>query len=245
MKSSSRGRARFGLLVPFTNTNLEPDFAMMCPSGVSLHAARLGGYDIDAVPDEKQMAGLGASPLDEPLRLIAGVRPDVVFYGCTSATLTHGVEFDQGLSGRIHADTGAATVTAAGALVHALDRLNVERIAFASPYVGAINRMAVDFLANAGFKTVNVAEVNDELDNYGQGELSPERVFELGSAADDPKAEAVVLSCTDMRSAETVARLETALDKPVICSNQAMLFQGMEALGMDLTEIDYGRLFHL
>ena len=59
MKTPSRGRARIGVLVPFTNTNLEPDLTMLRPAGVSFHFARMGGYDIDAVPDAKQMAGLG------------------------------------------------------------------------------------------------------------------------------------------------------------------------------------------
>ncbi len=68
----SRGRARIGVLVPFTNTNLEPDFALMCPDGVSLHFARLGGYDEEEIPGAEQMQGLGAADLDEPLRLLAG-----------------------------------------------------------------------------------------------------------------------------------------------------------------------------
>ena len=242
---SSRGRARLGVLVPFTNTNLEPDLTLLRPPGVSLHFARLGGYDIDAIPDDDQMAGLGAAPLDEPLQLIAGVKPDVVLYGCTSATLTQGVQFDRDLAGRIRNDTGAATVTAAGALVHALKALGAARIGFASPYVGAINRLAVGFLADCGIETVQCADIGRELDNYGQGELSPEEVFELGVRADHADAQAIVLSCTDMRGVETVERLEAALDKPVVCSNQAMLFEAMELLGLERPDVGCGRLFRL
>jgi hypothetical protein len=58
----SRGRARIGVLVPFTNTNLEPDLALMAPPGLSLHIARMGGYDEDEIPDETQMQGLGRWP---------------------------------------------------------------------------------------------------------------------------------------------------------------------------------------
>ena len=47
----SRGRARLGILVPFTNVNLEADMAMLRPEGVSLHFQRLGGYDIDEIPE--------------------------------------------------------------------------------------------------------------------------------------------------------------------------------------------------
>lgn len=238
----TRGRARLGVLVPFTNTNLEPDMALLCPPGVSVHVARLGGYDADEIPDAAQMQGLGASDLDEPLRLLAGVRPDVVLYGCTSATLTHGPAFDRQLAAQISALGGAQTVTAAGALVQALQALGATRIGFASPYVPAINDMAVGFLSDMGFTTVARAEVAETLDNDGQGALSPDAVFELGLRADHPQAEVLVLSCTDMRSVEVIARLEAATGKPVITSNQAMIFAALQALpGIDPVP-GFGRL---
>lgn len=238
----SRGRARFGILVPFTNTNLEPDMALLRPEGVSLHFARMGGYDQDEIPDADQMHGLGAADLDEPLTLLQGVRPDVILYGCTSATLTHGPAFDRELAARIATESGAATVTAAGALVHALKTLGAGRIGFASPYVAAINDMAVGFLAESGVETVARSEVSDVLDNYGQGNLDPQDVFELGLAADHPKAEAIVLSCTDMRSVEIIDRLEAAVGKPVISSNQAMVFQACELGGISEPLPGYGQL---
>lgn len=240
--TQSRGRARFGILVPFTNTNLEPDMALLRPEGVSMHFARMGGYDQDEIPDADQMHGLGAADLDEPLRLLQGVRPDVILYGCTSATLTHGPAFDRGLAERINANSGAETVTAAGALVHALKTLGAERIGFASPYVPAINNMAVDFLAQSGFETLNRSEVGSELDNYGQGDLDPQAVFELGLAANHPDADAIVLSCTDMRSVEIITRLEQAVGKPVVTSNQAMAFQALQLVGIGDALTGYGQL---
>ena len=238
----SRGRARFGILVPFTNTNLEPDMAMIRPDGVSMHFARLGGYDADEIPDEAQMQGLGASDLEEPLRLLNGVKPDVVLYGCTSATLTHGPGFDRQLAARIKADSGAETVTAAGALVEALTALKAKRIGFASPYVPAINDMAIRFLSDMGFDTVQRTDVEGVLDNDGQGALQPEDVFELGLKADHPKADALVLSCTDMRSVEVIDRLEAATGKPVVSSNQALMFAAMQTLGMKDRIAGFGRL---
>lgn len=243
MTAPSRGNGRIGVLVPFTNTNLEPDMALLCPPGVSMHFARLGGYDLDAIPDVGQMAGLGAADLDDPLRLLAGVRPDVILYGCTSATLTHGPAFDRDLATRAEALSGAKTVTAAGALVTALTALGVRRIAFASPYVEEINNMAIDFLTGSGFETVSRAGVGVALDNYGQGEMTPEAVFELGRRADSAGAEALVLSCTDMRSVETLARLEQALGKPVVSSNQAMIFAALAHLGLPRDSMRCGRLF--
>lgn len=240
--TSSRGRARFGILVPYTNTNLEPDMGLLRPDGVSLHFARMGGYDADEIPDERQMQNLGTTDLDGPLSLLMGVSPDVVIYGCTSATLTHGPAFDTALSERIRATSGAATVTAAGALINALCTLDATKIGFASPYVPAINDLAVAFLAEMGVDVLVRSEVAETLDNTGQGALSPDDVFELGLKADHPEAQAVVLSCTDMRSIETLDRLEARLGKPVISSNQAMAFQAMRAAGMKDKLDGYGRL---
>ena len=227
-----RARARLGILVPFTNTNLEPDMGLLAPPDLTLHFARLGGYDADRIPDADQMAGLGAADLDEPLRLLMGVKPDVVLYGCTSATLTHGPEFDRALAARIADSSGAKTVTAAGALVHGLTALDVHRVAFASPYVGAINDQACAFLAKSGFEVVHRADIGRELDNDGQGLLTPDEVFALALRAYAPGAEAIVLSCTDMRSVEAVDRIEAETGKPVICSNQAMMRQTLDLLGM-------------
>ncbi len=238
----SRGRARFGVLVPFTNTNLEPDMAMMRPEGVSLHMARMGGYDADEIPDADQMHAMGATDIDAPLAMLMAVKPDVVFYGCTSATLTHGPAFDRTLAAAIKAQSGAATVTAAGALVHALRHLGVTRIGFASPYVPAINDMAIRFLGEMGVTTVQRADVEGTLDNDGQGALTPQDVAALGRRANHPEAQAIVLSCTDMRSVETISNLEAELGKPVITSNQAMMFEALCLMQMPDPLEGFGRL---
>lgn len=241
--SPSRGRARIGVLVPFTNSNLEPDMALLRPEGASLHFARMGGYDAEAIPDEDQMAGLGAADLDGPLALLQGVKPDVILYGCTSATLAHGPEFDRDLAARIKARSGAQTVTAAGALVNALRTLGVQKIAFASPYVASLNDRAIAFLAGEGFACISRADYPDALDNDGQGALTPAQVADLARSADSSGAEAIVLSCTDMRAVECIAALEAELDKPVVTSNQAMMFRSLQLLSLPDAPTGYGALF--
>ena len=238
----SRGRARLGLLVPYTNTNFEPDMALMMPPGITLHVARLGGYDEDEIPDADQMAGLGASDLDEPLRLLMGAHPDVILYGCTSATLTHGPSFDQDLAKRAKAASGAETVTAASALVAALRAMDVTKIGFVSPYVRDINDLAVDFLTQSGITTVARSEMPKALSNEEQGALTPDDVFAHALKADHSESQAIVLSCTDMRSVETLDRLENELGKPVISSNQAMAFETLRRLNIPDPIPGFGRL---
>lgn len=238
----ARGR-RIGVLVPYTNTNLEPDLQMMCPAGCTLHFARLGDYDSDAIPGAAQMARLGSADLDEPLRLIAGVRPAAVLYGCTSATLTLGTAHDDRLAARIRASCGAVALTAAGALAAAIDALRARRIGLASPYVKAVNDRAISFLAGKGIETVARADIGRALGNHDQGALTPDDVFELAVRAVQPGVEALVLSCTDMRAAEAVARIEAETGLPVVTSNQAMVLALCRSLGLPRPAGAPGRLF--
>ena len=208
-----------------------------------MHFERLGGYDVDKIPGAEQMSGLGSSNLDDTLRLISGVRPKAILYGCTSATLTHGVEFDRSLADSIAKTCGSISITAAGALVNALTTLGATQIGFSSPYIGEVNRLAIEFLASENIKTVSQFEIEAELDNYGQGELKPEEVFELAIKADQPDVEAIVLSCTDMRSVEAIADIEQATGKPVVTSNQAMIFELCQKLKLPKPNYAAGCLF--
>jgi hypothetical protein len=112
----------------------------------------------------------------------------------------------------------------------ALRDLGVEKVGFCSPYTRRLNAEGAVFLNQAGFEVVNQAYVGDDLGNYGQGALNPEEVFRLGVEADRADAQAVVLSCTDMRSVETIDALEETLRKPVVTSNQALMYVARKRL---------------
>lgn len=243
MSTHTRTDFRIGVLVPFTNTNLEPDLMQMCPPRCALHFHRIGGYNADEIPGPDQMAELGTFDLSHDLAMIAGARPDILLYGCTSATLTHGPSFDRELAAKIEQGSGASCVTAAGALITAIQALDIQRIGFSSPYVGEINQHAINFLEQNGIETTKRADIGRELGCFGQGELSPDEVYQLALQADDPNAQGVVLSCTDMRAVEVIDRIEAVIDKPVISSNQAMMFCLCQKLGLPSHSGLPGRLF--
>jgi len=228
--TDSRGRARIGVVVPVSNSNLEPDLALLRPRGVSLHFARVGGYDIDAVPDGDQMRQLAQESLDDIIDSLAACRVDVILYGCTSATLAHGRDFDRDLRRQIEARAGVPAVTAAGAVVEALRDLRAARIGLATPYTADLNRAAAAYLESCGIEVATAAGVDAALDNYQQGALTPAQVFALGLRADHAHAQAALLSCTDMRAVEVIDALEAALDKPVVTSNQALLYAALKRL---------------
>lgn len=241
--TDARSGAKIGVLVPFTNTNLEPDLALMRPPGATLHVQRMGGYDVDEIPGSDQMAGLGASDISHDLRMITGVRPDIVLYGCTSATLTHGSAFDRELAQNIQVACGAKTLTAAGSLISAIRAVGAQKVGFSSPYLGEINEHAMAFMAAHGIARSKCADIGRALGNYGQGELTPNEVYDLACRSDHSEAQAIVLSCTDMRAVEAIDRIEKELRKPVITSNQALMFCLMKTLNIPRHDGLPGRLF--
>lgn len=234
---------RIGVLVPFTNTNLEADMVRLLPSGISAYFTRIGGYSLTEIPDSAQMQEMGEANIEAALQLIAGVLPDLVLYGCTSATLTHGFGFDRKLTDQIKKLTNADAITAAGALVSALNSIGAHNIGFASPYVGEVNEQAMRFLSEAGFDTVQCADIGHAVNSHGQGALTPDTIYELAVRADHPDADAIVMACTDLRAVETIARVENELGKPVITSNQAMVFCALKTFGIQHNIPAYGRLF--
>ncbi len=229
----SRGRARIGVIAPVSNANLEPDMMLMRPPGASLHFQRAGGYDLDKVPDSEQMRQFALASLDRVLDDLCAVRPDIVLYGCTSATLSMGPDYDREFCGMIEARAGVPAVTAAGALVEALNILNAHTIGFCSPYTEELNREAAAFLGACGRQVIHSAYIGEDLGNYGQSDLKPDAVFDLGRRACHNHADAVVMSCTDMRALEVIEDLEAATGKPYIASNQAMMHAAIGHLGLE------------
>ncbi|MEM7122119.1 MAG: aspartate/glutamate racemase family protein [Pseudomonadota bacterium] len=231
--NSSRGVARLGVVVPVSNTNLEPDMVMLRPDGVSLHFARAGGYDIDEVPDSEQMRKFADATLDEVVDGLKAALADMIVYGCTSATLSHGPAYDRAFVERIEARAGVPATTAASAVVEAARDLGVTKVGFCSPYTEQLNAEAAAFLGACGIEVVSDAYVGEDLGNYGQSALTPDDVLTLACRADSAGAEAIVLSCTDMRAVEAIDALEARLQKPVITSNQALVHTARKHLGLE------------
>ncbi len=220
---NDRNGSRMGIIVPSSNTVLEPDCARLVGPGVAAHFARLGGYDVDAIPDAALMRQLAMSSIEDPLSLLLAARVDVIGYGCASASFSCGWLFDQRLGREIEAQAGVAAVTTAGAMVAAIKALGARQIGFTSPYVAELNRAAVAFFAGAGIQVVNCADLATDLSSIEQGRLAPRDAFDLGLATDHPEAEAIVIGCTDLRAVEIIGDLGKELGKPVVTSNQSLV----------------------
>lgn len=213
-------RKRVGLIVPSTNTVMEPDLYNHLPAGVTVHTARMllqGGVTIEA---EERM-------LDEYLpanaKEIGTLRPDVVVFGCTSAGALRGPAYERNLALELSKITGAPTVTIMGAVVEELNRLGAKRVALLSPYSPEVNETIQRSLEASGFQVVYVRGM-DLPDAFGIADVRPEQILEyVRDHLKDIDADCLFISCANLRSLEALDALREVSPIPVVTSNQAVL----------------------
>jgi maleate cis-trans isomerase len=79
----------------------------------------------------------------------------------------------------------------------------------------------------------------------GQGYCQPEEVLRLARSCVVPGAEALVVSCTNLRTFEVIAELERETGLPVVTSNQATLWALLARAGREARGRGLGRLLEL
>ena len=107
--------SRIGLLLPSSNTTMEPDLYRMAPKGVTVHTARMMLREVTPEGLE-EMAGEAS----RAARLLKTADVDMLAYGCTSGSLIRGVEWEKSLKKRLEETAGVPAVTTAGAVVEGL-----------------------------------------------------------------------------------------------------------------------------
>lgn len=224
-----------GLIVPSVNAVIEPEFNRVAPPGFTFHATRV-------MLRETTPEGVRAMnrEVEHAAALLATVAPDVLVYACTSGSFVDGWEALQRQMAGLAAQAGCPVVATSAAMVAALEHLGARRVALATPYLEPVNRLERAFLEERGFHVVACRGLG--LSGQAIREVPPERAYALAVETNDPSADAVFVSCTDLRALEVVDALERALGKPVLTSNQVTLWALLRAAGWTGALEGYGRL---
>lgn len=227
---------RVGLLVPSSNTTVEPEFYRALPAGVTLHTARL--FLTQITPDSILRM---VEDLETQSRHLASADVDVIVLGATAPSFLKGLGYDRELIGKIEAATGKRATTTSTALIEAIRHLNVSRVVLGSAYDDRVNAIAKSFLEASGV-TVLDAKGLGVVDNLVVGRLGAETAYDLARKVDRADAEAIVLACTNWKTMEVIDRLEQELGKPVVSTTQASIWAALRMIGGIDSVPGYGRL---
>lgn len=229
-------RARIGLLALATDMNSEADLRRMLPPGVGLYCNRMRHANPMSLESLRHVAAdLPRAGAD----LLPGVELDVVVYGCTSGTIAMGEA--ETLALIAHAGASRYQTTPVTASLAALAHLGARRVSILTPYRAEVNQALGDYYASRGLDVLNVSGLDMD-DDYAMTALSPEQIVAAGLKAMAPEADALFISCTALRASLAVERLEAALDRAVVTSNQAIVWHALKLIGYLATSAP-GRLF--
>jgi len=143
---------------------------------------------------------------------------------------------------RLEKSTGKRVITAFGAVLRALERLDVRRLALGAPYSRQTTLQGKAHLETHGLEVVNFANLQGVTNIYDE---TAERAYRLARMVDREDAEAVFLSGTGMPTLPVLEMLEQDLRKSVISSASAMMWHALCLAGVRQPISGFGRLLTL
>ena len=229
-------RARIGMLLPSTNAAAEPQIQHMLPDGVAFHTTRLrltGSTEADVM-------GM-VENVEEGASLLADASVDLIVFHCTAASMFK-PGFDDEIIERIEKATDTPATSTSKAVLDAFRTLDVNRIALTTPYIQETNDREVEFLKSHQISVLSETGMGISGDGNQMLAVQPGEWYRRVKAQEDDQADAYFISCTAVRSAEVIEPLERDLDKPVVTSNQAMVWHSLKTAGVKEARPGYGRL---
>lgn len=215
-----------GVVVPY-DFALDRELWRWTPDDADLHLTR--------TPFEELPVGvLQAAAVGDPSVVTGAVRdlrvvePRVVAYACTSGSFVGGAAAEKVLAAAMAGAGAAAAVTTSGALLTALRTLGVRRAAVATPYDDEVTTRLSDYLGEAGVTVTGTHNLGltDHIWN-----VPAQTTRDLVTCAVTGDAEAVFVSCTNLRTYDLIAPLEEELGIPVLTANQVTIWAALAAAG--------------
>lgn len=228
---------RLGLIVLSTDESLENEARMVLAGrDVSLLHARIPAQP-DVTPDA--LRRMADEMTATAARLPKGL--DVIGYGCTSASTIIGPEQVKALIQRAH--PGVEVSNPISAVTAALKALGVGRIGYGSPYLASVTAPMRAFLAERGIDTVAEASF-DQADDYTVARITEQSTRDmLETLSKNPEVEGFFTSCTNLRTFGIIDEVEATTGRPVVSSNQALLWHMLQLAGVDARGWGPGQLF--
>ena len=236
-------RKRIGIVVPSTNTTVQPECDMLRPPGVTNHIAR---STIKERPLDTEQAffehmrdmrdGIGAA-IDQ----IMTAGPDHLIIGIALETFWGGVPAADSLHDELARRAGVGVTLGSIASVGALNEFAARRIAVLTPHQPRGDEMVRLFLTEAGFDVVRLK---------GLKCASPRAIAQVTAAEirgalrelDGPDVDALLQVGTALPAVAVAAEAERWLGKPVLAINAVSYWDALRRCGIEDRVYGLGRV---
>lgn len=228
---------RVGLIIPASNRMVEQEMVHNYPDGTQAHVARLRMTGEFKVPLDKL-----AGRITEAAGTLVDARCDAVTFHCTANSTDGGTEGEAFILDALRKAGAGNVSTTATALRRALSVLKAKRVVMVTPYSQKVTDHEAEFLEAVGVEVLTaVGHGLADSDAYCAKPPSFWRDKTLEVRHKD--ADLYFVSCANTSSFSVIDELEKQLERPVITSNQIVVWDQVRALGLAGAGRAPGRLF--
>ncbi|ELY50917.1 maleate cis-trans isomerase family protein [Natronolimnohabitans innermongolicus] len=240
---------RVGLIVPSSNVTMETEIPAMIDArpdhlgeSFTFHSSRMRMQSVT----QEELERMDAQS-EECATLLSDAHCDVLAYACLIGIMAQGPGYHEESEAKLRQrtaenDAEAPVVTSAGALVRALERLDVEEVALIAPYVEELTQTVIEYFESAGVDVVDY-ETLECPDNLEVAQLDQRNLVEIADGLDTDDADALVLSsCVQMPSLVSIQAAEDRFGLPVFSAATATTYEIFDELGLSTQVPSAGRL---
>lgn len=231
---------RIGVLIPPANFVCETEYPYAVPKDISFHFNRL--QRPESTLSAESLVAMKTSAADAARGLAyAGV--SAIAYACTSASFLPGAGSHDSVAASLQAALSIPAVTTSTAVLEALARLGSQRPFVVTPYPTHIAEHTNEFLRANHIDPVASFTFNCA-DSSGIASVSASAIANVirRETGGRDGIDAVLISCTNLRSLGYLEALENELGIPVVSSNSATVWAAVRLLDADLPLPALGRL---
>ncbi|MFC4732458.1 arylmalonate decarboxylase [Salipiger abyssi] len=237
-------RRKFAVLIPSTNTIVQPEFDDMRVEGVTNHISRVAvpNATLKTDADMERFMGLIEDGTRAALDAALSCAPDHVIIGMSSETFWGGLAGSRVLAAQLAEWTDLPATMGSDAADAALRAYGARRLGILTPYLPVGDANVHRFFTDLGY---DVAQIIG-LKRSSPTDIAATTIAEMDAALDELGALDVdaILQCgTNLCMAAHAPRAEARLGKPVIAINTALYWHALRSSGIHDTHDRYGSLF--
>lgn len=217
---------RIGLITLATDHTIEVDFArILSPRAIAVHANRIP-FANPVTPET--LAAMQPDLAAGAALILPGEALDVIVYGCTAASVVIG---DRSVREAVSlGKPGVPVVTPVSGALAGLRAMQARRISVLTPYFVATSAPMAAMFEAEGF-VIDRFTCLDMADDRAMARISLDDIVAFAREAAAPGSDALFISCTAVRAAGIIDRIEEATGLPVLSSNYAAAWNVLRLCG--------------
>jgi len=236
-------RARIGIVMPSTNTSVQPECDDLRLPGITNHVARVHIAERPLTSEQAFLEHVAAmrAGIGDAIDRVMTCEPQHLVMGVALEAFWGGVEEADRLEVALRERAGVGISMGSIAARVALDAFGAKRIAILTPHQPRGDEMVRLYMEQAGYEVVRLTGLKCASPKL-IAHVQPAEVRAALRALDGNDVDAILQVGTNLAGMAVAAEAERWLGKPVLSMNAITYWHALRALGVTDRIVGHGRI---